>query len=114
MSKKLDFNALEQPTLELTMKDEARTKIHVGIPAEDLIERLTAAAPDIKKAVKSKDGNLIRKTYELAADLISCNEECLQVSAEDLRGKYGLKLPDLIIFTSIYLDFIGEIQNAKN
>lgn len=114
MSKKLDFNALEQPTLELTMKDAARTVIRVGIPTEDLIERLTAAAPGLQAAVKNKDPKLIREAYKLAADLISCNDADLHVSAEDLRDKYRIKLEDLIIFCSVYLDFIADIQNAKN
>lgn len=114
MTKKLDFNALEQPTLELTMKDENRTTINVEIPNEALIERLQAAAPGLKKACQSQDANLIRKTYELIADLISCNEQGLQVSAVDLRDKYRLKLEDLIAFCSIYLEFIAEIKNAKN
>ena len=114
MTKKLDFNALVQPTLELTMKDSARTVIHVEIPTQDLIERLTTAAPELQQAVKTKDATLIRKTYELAADLISCNEEGLQITGDDLLTKYRLKLEDLIVFSSIYLEFIEDIKNAKN
>ena len=40
--------------------------------------------------------------------------EGITFTAEDLRDKYGLKLEHLICFQPTYLDFINEIQNAKN
>lgn len=116
MKKTLDFNALEKPTLELTMKDKARTVLHVLTPTEKLIEELQAAAPGITAAMEGKDAGMVAEVYGLAAKLISVNQEGIEVTADDLRDpeKYGLGLEYLIIFFSAYLDFINEIAQAKN
>lgn len=115
MAKILDFNALERPTLELTMKDQARTRIRVTTPTERLYERLLAASTELPSIRENKDASAIRATYDLAAELISCNLDGLTVTAEQLRDEYKLTWDtDLIVFFSAYLDFIHEIKNAKN
>ena len=114
MARVFDFNALEQPALEVTLKDDAKTKVHLLIPAEALIERFTAMSAEVKKLAANPDGALIRAAFNLWAELFSCNEEGLTFTAESLRDVYKLKLVHLICFQSAYLDFIAEIQNAKN
>ena len=114
MAKALDFNSIQRPTLDLTMKDEARTKIHVSAPKEALIEKLQTVSGELEEVFKSGDGRSIKAVFDLASDLISCNRDYTTVTAEDLRDKYGMDLEDMIIFFSAYLDFINEIQNAKN
>lgn len=112
MAKILDFNALERPTLEITMKDTDRTKIRVTTPTERLYERLLVASAELAHV---KDAAAIRATYDLAAELISCNLDGLIVTADELKDKYRLTWDtDLIVFFSAYLDFIHEIKNAKN
>lgn len=112
MAKILDFNALERPTLEITMKDDDRTKIRVTTPTERLYERLLVASAELAHV---KDAAAIRATYDLAAELISCNLDGLTVTADELKDKYRLTWDtDLIVFFSAYLDFIHEIKNAKN
>jgi hypothetical protein len=54
MIQKLDFNALEQPVLELTMKDPAKTVVRCEVPTEELVERLQAVSGDLQKVVKSR------------------------------------------------------------
>lgn len=114
MAKSLDFNSVQRPTLELTMKDDARTVIRVSMPKEALIERLSAGLSELREIVAQQDGESIRALFELAADLISCNRNFVTVTAEDLRDKYHMDFEDLTIFFSAYLDFVNEIQNAKN
>lgn len=114
MAKSLDFNSVQRPTLELTMKDDAHTVIRVSMPKEALIERLSAGLSELREIVAQQDGESIRALFELAADLISCNRNFVTVTAEDLRDKYHMDFEDLTIFFSAYLDFVNEIQNAKN
>lgn len=114
MSKVLDFNSIQRPTLELTMKDDDHTVIRVSTPKEALIEKLSAGLKDLQEIVKRQDGESIRALFDLAADLINCNRNFITVTAEDLRDKYHMDFEDLTIFFGVYLDFIGDIQNAKN
>ena len=114
MAKVLDFNALERPGLELDMADEKKTTIHVTTPTEELVEKLEAAMPELEPTLKTGSRENIKLFFELAADLMSCNQECLALSADDLRGKYRMKLEGLVVFFVAYQDFITEIANAKN
>lgn len=114
MPKTLDFNTIAPPTLPLIMRDERRTEILVSVPSEGLVEDLQAMAPELTKILEANDTESIKAVYSLAAKLISCNRSGLQVTAEDLRDKYKLNLETLIVFYSVYLDFINEITNAKN
>ena len=114
MSKVLDFNALQRPTLELVMPDENKTKIRLVCPTESLIERLEAGMKEMTEVFKKKDSTAIAACFELAAALFNCNDNGLQVTAEDLRDKYHLGFEALVVFFSTYVDFIDEIKNAKN
>ena len=114
MAKTLDFNIINPPTLPLIMRDERRTEIIVSTPTEQLVEELQALAPELTKILNVGDADSIQAVYGLAAKLISCNRSGLQVTAEDLRDKYKLNLEALVVFYSVYLDFINEIINAKN
>lgn len=112
--KKLDFNALEKPVLELTLKDEAKTVVRLTTPTEDLVERLTTAAAELKEVLSKGDGEAIKAIFALIAALMNCNLDGLVFTAEDLREKYGMKLYEATVFVKVYLDFIEEINSAKN
>ena len=114
MIKKLDFNALEQPVLELTLKDEAKTAVRVTAPTEELVERLTAASGELQKVINDNTGEAIRAMFELVADLMNYNMEGLTFTAQALRDTYKMKLYDLTVFIKIYLEFIQELNSAKN
>lgn len=114
MKKTLDFNRIQRPTLELIMCDEARTVINVTTPSEELVERIIANLPELEAAAKRNDPEGVKRSYIVAAEIISCNLEGLTVTAEELRDKYKLSLDFAILFFNAYLDFIHEIQEAKN
>lgn len=114
MAKTLDFNIVVPPTLPLVMRDEAKTEITVTAPLEALVEELQAVAPRMTAMLETDEAETIPAIYDLAARLISCNKQGLQVTAEDLRDKYKLNLEALIVFFNVYLDFLSEITNAKN
>lgn len=114
MMKKLDFNALEKPVLELTLKDEARTVVRATAPTEELVERLMSASAELQKVIDDTTGETVRALFGLVAELISCNIDGLTFTAEDLRDKYNLKLYDITVFVKVYLEFIQELNNVKN
>lgn len=108
----LDFNAIQQPTWPLKLKDG--TVVTLSVPTVDLLERLMAASGELDDIAKSKDGKEIRETYELIADLMNCNDDGFTFTAEELRDKYKMTLLDVFRFSAGYMEFISEIQNAKN
>ena len=114
MAKMLDLNALEQPTLELKMRDENKTIFRLTTPTTKLVERLTTAKAELADIAKSGNEKKIKKLYELMADIISCNIDFVKVTADELRDTYGVKLSDLFVIFSAYVDFIKEFNTAKN
>ena len=114
MAKVLDLNALEQPVLEVKLRDDNRTIFRLTTPTTKLVEKFTTAKAEISEVVKSKDVGKIKKLYELTAEIISCNADYITVTAEELRDKYRLTLGDLVVVFAAYLDFIKEISSAKN
>jgi hypothetical protein len=112
--KKLDLNALQRPTLDLTLRDDKHTEVHMTLPSTKLIERLLAIAPDLSKVAKNADVESIKALYGLAADLISNNTDGLTFTAEELRDIYGVRFEDLFFIFPAYLEFVNEVQSAKN
>lgn len=114
MAKMLDLNALDQPILEIALRDENKTIFRLTTPTVSLVEKFTAAKSEMSEIAKSKDVDKIKKLYELTAQLVSCNADYITVSAEELRDKYRVNFGDLVIIFAAYLDFIREISSAKN
>lgn len=112
--KKLDLNALQRPTLDLTLRDDNHTEVHMTLPSTKLVERLLAIAPELSKVAKDADAQSIKALYGLAADLISNNTDGLTFTAEELRDTYGVRFEDLFFIFPAYIEFVGEVQSAKN
>lgn len=110
----LDFNAINQPSWPVKLKDDEQTVVHVSAPTVELYDRLIAATPEMEKASKTKDGRTIRALYNLVADIMSINDDGYTFTGEELRDKYRLTLVDIIRFVGGYLQFQKEIQEAKN
>ncbi len=114
MLKKLDFNALEKPVLEITLRDKAQTVVRITTPTEDMVERFMAMAENVKTLTHDNTGETVKAAYELIAELINCNLDEMTFTAESLRDQYGLKLYDALIFVKVYLEFLQELESAKN
>lgn len=114
MAKILDLNALEQPILEIALRDSARTIFRLTTPTVTLVERFTAAKSEISEIAKTRNVDKIKKLYELTAEIISCNTDYITVTAEELRDKYRVTFGDLVVIFAAYLDFIKDFNNAKN
>ena len=114
MARKLDFNSIVKPVLEITMRDAAHTVIRVTTPNEGLIEKLTANSDQLNVAVNTGTAESIEAVFTLMADFVNCNLDGIKVTAEELRDKYALTLYDVTLFYNAYREFIEEIRNAKN
>ena len=114
MAKILDLNALEQPVLEVKLRDENRTTFRLTTPTTKLVDRFISAKAEMAEIAQSRDAVKIQKLFELTAEVISCNADYITVSAEELRDKYRLTFGDIIVIFAAYLDFIKEFNNAKN
>ena len=114
MAKGLNFRSFNQPTFPITMNDPAETLITCVAPTVELVERLEANQDALVAVLEKGDRESLEEMWKLTADLISCNREHIKVTAEELKGKYGMTYEMLFAFLIAYLEFIGEIKNAKN
>jgi hypothetical protein len=114
MAKSLNFRNFNQPTFPVTMNDVEETLFTVTTPSVELIERLEANQDMLVSVFKTGDRQSVEEYWKLAADLISCNRERRTTTAEELKGKYGMTYEMLFAFMVGYLEFINEIENAKN
>lgn len=107
----LDLNTAQRPTLELTLCDEKRTVLHIGMPKEADINELQSM--DFS-ALESGETTDTATVFEMAARLINCNRDGIKVTGKELREKYGMDLELAVVFFEAYTDFINTISNEKN
>ena len=112
--KMLDFNAIQQPTWPVKLKDDAQTVVNLSAPTVALVDRLIAAAPELQEAAKNKDGRTVRAIYELVAELLNCNDDGYVFTADELHDRYKMSLLDVFRFVAGYMEFVKEMQDAKN
>lgn len=110
----LDFNSINQPTWQVKLKDEGQTVVNLSTPTVELVDRLIASTPELQEAAKTKDGRTIRAIYQLVADIMNCNDDGFTFTEEELRNKYHMSLLDVFRFVAGYMDFVKEMQDAKN
>lgn len=110
MARVLDLNIMEQPTLELTLRDEKRTKLSVNIPDTDLVKEFEAMDDHMHKLLSSGNKAGVDAAYDLVARVISCNSEGLTITSAELQSKYRVNLYNLIAIYKAYLAFIQEIE----
>lgn len=113
MARVLDLNNIQESLLDLALRDEARTVVHLDIPTEALINELENMSPELKK-MEAGDADAIRMIYDLAARLINCNLDGFRTNGDELRGKYGLHLVAALTFFSGYMEAVEELINRKN
>ena len=111
MPRALDFNELQSSILDITLRDEARTVVHLDLPNEALINELQNM--DIE-SMKTGSPAAVNAIYDLAARLINCNLDYFKTDADELLRKYGMNLVLILQFFSMYMDCITELSNQKN
>ena len=111
MPRVLDFNELQSSMLDITLKDDARTVVHLDIPNEALINELQNM--DLEN-MKTGNQEAVKGIYDLAARLINCNLDYFKTTGDELLRKYRMNLILLLRFFNTYMDCIAELSNQKN
>ena len=111
MPRVLDFNELQESFLDITLRDEARTVVHLDLPIEQLINELQNV--DLEK-MKTGNREAVIGIYDLAARLINCNLDYFKTTGDELLRKYNMNLVLILQFFSTYMDCITELSNQKN
>ena len=114
MARLLDFNSIEVQTLDIVLRDEARTLVHLRYPTEGLVQELTRIAPHMNKVLETGDEESLSLTYDLVARIVNCNRDGIKVTGDELRTKYGMDFECIVLLCANYLDFLKDITNAKN
>ena len=109
-----DFNTIQQPTWPIKLADTDQTVVRLSYPSLELADKLTAMSHSLKDVVNSNNTETVRKAFGVVAAVMSCNEDGLTFTAEELRDKYHMTLLGMARFTAGYLDFLREANNAKN
>lgn len=113
MARVLDLNEVQSSFMDLTLRDPARTVVHLDLPTEELVNELQNMQKDIDK-MKTGDQAAVMAIYELMASLVNCNMDYFKVTAEELPRKYGMNLVVTLSFFSVYIGYIEELANSKN
>ncbi len=114
MAKSLNFREFAQPTLKVTMNDADETVFTLTAPSVEMVERLEANQDTLLATFKKGDRESLDEIWKFAADLISSNREGRKVTAEELKGRYGMGYKMLFVFLEAYGEFVNEIEEAKN
>jgi hypothetical protein len=109
-----DFNAIQKPTWPVKLADDAQTVVHLSYPSLELADKLTAMSESLKEVVNKNNAETVRKAFGVVAAVMSCNEDGLTFTADELREKYHMTLLGMARFTAGYLTFLQEANEAKN
>ena len=107
-----DFNAISQPTLDIVLPDKEHSKIRLTIPKTSLVERMVSMAGELEEIISEKDETTLNKAYDLLAEIMSCNLENRDFTAEEL--KKTINIEHIAAFSLEYIRFLEEIKNTKN
>ena len=113
MARVLDLNEVQRSFMDLTLRDEARTVVHLDLPNEGLVNELQNMQTDLEE-IKKGDRAAVMAIYDLMAKLVNCNLDLFQTTGEELQKKYGMNLVVTLKFLTVYMGYIEELSNQKN
>lgn len=116
MAKITDLRMVGRPTMTLVLPDDNGTTVHLCAPTLDLVEELKSGSDTLFAVLRGEDGDAQTKraVYGLATKFINCNTDLFETTAEELAKRYSVSMEHLQQFFIDYVDFLDEIQNAKN
>ena len=113
MEKIVDLRTLQRPTMKLVLLDDANTTLRVAPPTVDMMDALKEFQARIDEAdADNKKAEAV--LYEMCAFVFSNNRDHIAVTAEELRGKYGVDPEAAELLFMAYLGFIEELKQGKN
>lgn len=112
--RELDLSTIDQPTMAITLPGADKKRLVLTTPTVKCIERLKTMAPTLRSLLKNKGENGLDAAFTLAADLMSCNTGSEKITAANLKTQYGITIQHLFAFYAGYMEFINEVNSAKN
>lgn len=113
MAKLLDMTGFDYSFLDIKLRDENKTIVHLDIPTEATVREFEALLPKLD-TLKKGDFVAIREIYEIGAKLININLDYIQVTAEELRTTYNMPVLAMLGFFNGYLDALNALAEEKN
>lgn len=116
MAKITDLRLIGRPTMTVIFPDDNGTTVHLCAPTVELVDELRDGSDVLFAVLRGQEGDAQAKraVYELATKFINCNTDLFETTAAELVQRYSMSLEHLQHFFSDYVDFLNEIQNAKN
>ena len=114
MNKITDLRLADFPTLTVVLPDGAT--VHVTAPTVELVDELRRGGRKLNAVLNGEEGDARTKmaVYELAAQLINCNEDDFTTTAQELAIQHRASLRALKVFFDDYTTFLQSLENAKN
>ena len=110
MERTSSINAYQSPTLWVNIDD---LHIPCAVPDVATVERIMEKAG----RVTGFKGRLTREqydyTFDLFAEVLSCNHDYLDYTPEDLKAK-KVTITQIMGVLADWVQFIGELPNLKN
>lgn len=99
-----DFNAIKKRTMKVTLPDENKTVINIGIPKKKTMEKFVVIATNLKKV--DGDQDMINEVYNVIAEIFNSNTSGQKFTAAGI--KKWMEFDDLIYFIKAYTVFIND------
>ncbi len=113
MAKTLNFNNVKKRYLTVTLADEAKTTLMIGTPTKAIMDDLILLQSSLETIQEDEtNAEATDDLYLACAKVMSRNKGGMKISKEFLENLFDFE--DIMIFFSAYMDFIGEITDAKN
>lgn len=113
MTKALNFNTIKKNFLPVTLADENKTTLLVGTPTKAMIEDLTVLQDSLTNVNDDiNDSESLNLMYEVIAKVMSRNKTGTKITADFLAEIMDIE--DIMIFFSVYMDFVNELSGQKN
>ena len=99
-----DFNAIKKRTMKVTLPDEKKTVVNIGIPKKKTMDKFIVISTNLQKADGDKD--MIDEIYSIIAEIFNSNTSGQKFTTAGI--KKWMEFDDLIYFIKAYTAFIND------
>ena len=113
MAKALNFNNVKKQYLTITLADEKKTILFIGMPTKAIMDSLVLLQESFD-ALTDDETNVeaTNDLYEACATVMSRNKAGIKITTEYLSELFDFE--DIMLFFNAYMDFVSEISASKN
>lgn len=111
--KALNFNTVTKHYWNITLADEKKTTLLIGMPTKGIVDDLSALQDNIDEYDNDKTNTEANDNmYEICARMMSRNKAGIKITKDYLAKIFDYE--DIIIFTKGYTEFVDEVVGSKN